>query len=487
MLSSAYDDDVMAMFDFYKSNYSINAVVDVKDEAEEFFSNLYSKDTDLDFLWIKSAKAQMDISMKETFLRAEGEMSVNKEDIIDADLIADLEQGKGYFNIPMLSKNYFAYNYNDLIDCAKLNNVIKTSAEFKEALPTKKEIKKIISKYVDIALEKITKVNVIEEANLEAGGVKNTYYKITAVLDEKTQQNIYSAVLKELAKDEQMLDIVDRLHASGRFGEKLTRNSYLDYVQAEENKVFKTHYDQLTLSLWVDSSGNVVSQELMDDNRSGWLFKYVINGGNFGFEISELSHGESRLGLIASGTVSGTSVSGKFSIFDHGNEEIFLEFADINILKLLKGNPQGKLIFNLYDITGDSIFKDIRLTTDFNISAKKSEIDFILSDSGKTIVDADLTIKKSSASGIKAPSKITEVKNNYDVVEWINNFNWKTVLKNAKSAEMTTRYYRELEKLSESEAAIRFRTAYQNIGEILEEIGRFISSYDEKGLWWFLG
>ena len=97
--------------------------------------------------------------------------------------------------------------------------------------------------------------------------------------------------------------------------------------------VYKKEYPFRTLNVWVNSSGDVVGQQLVEDNGTGYTYKYVINQGNFGFEAFSTKKNKVLSNVRASGTVSGNSVTGNLKYFtDSGIERLSVDFIDINVI-----------------------------------------------------------------------------------------------------------------------------------------------------------
>ena len=458
-VSEAYEDNFVGLFDFMKSKYALTVDVDVKDEAEDFLESIYKKNRDLDLSWIKQANAEASFQMNSKMLEINGEASVNKKDLADFDFIANMTDHKFFAAIPILSKEYAEIDYSDKVldpdtapkSSANMLTKLIDNEDFQKALPTSKEIDRIASRYLDIILDKMERIKFYEDQKLEAGDVKGKYLMITAELSEDLQPEIYDAILKELSKDDEVLAIINRVEKTGVFGDQVSADAFLDWIEKEQDAVYKRNYPYRTLSIWVDDSGKVVGQQLLTDDGTGYTYKYVINGDNFGFEMYETVKNSAREHVKASGTVSGLSVSGNVKYYQRGREMFSLDFLDIDVLDLMRGNPTGALVLDLYDMTHDTQFRGMKLNAEFSLSLKKSNIKLVFSENGKNIIEADVVMKKSSSSKIKEPSKVLDIGKNNSIVTWVKNFDWDTVLKNADKANMPSRYYRQLEKWSESD------------------------------------
>ena len=492
-LSIAYEDDFVELFDFMKSKYTVNIDVNVKDEAEDFLEAIYKKNRDVDLSWIKSAKAEGYFQMKDKNLQITGEANINKKDLIDFDLIGNLTENKYYIGIPILNKEYAQYDLSNTLDLETLSlgdvgginfQTLIESTAFQDALPSKKELNRILMKYVEIALEKMDRVKFYEDQVLEAGGVKDRYLMISVDLDEAKQPEIIDAILKELSKDDDVLAIVNKIEKTGVFGDKLSADSFLDWIEKQQDEVYKKEYPFRTLNVWVNSSGDVVGQQLVEDNGTGYTYKYVINQGNFGFEAFSTKKNRVLTNVRASGTVSGNSVTGNLKYFtDSGVERISVDFKDINVIDLLRGNPTGTVLIDIYELTGDKSFKGLKCTVEFDLSLSKSTAKCLFSDAGKTIIEADIVMKKSSAGTVKMPSKIIEADKNNGLYSWVKNFDWDDILKNADKMNMPSRYSRMLEKWSEMDADSLFSSVKETFTPLKNYIGNLkIGNYSLNNL-----
>ena len=481
-ISIAYEDDFVGLFDFMKSKYTLNVNVNVKDEAEDFLEAIYKKNRDVDLSWIKTANLEGFIQMKDKNLQINAESTVNKKDLFDLDVIGNLNESKVYVGIPILNKEYAEFDFSDKIDLETMSfssiggvnvQTLIESTAFKEALPSRKELNKIISRYLDVALEKIDRIKFYEDQTLEAASVKDKYLMISADLDEDKQPEIIDAILKELSKDDEVLAIINKIEKTGVFGDKISADSFLDWIEEQQETVYNKEYPFRTLNIWVNNSGKVVGQQLIEDNGTGYTYKYVINGDNFGFEAFNTKKNKVLTNVRASGIVSGNSVTGNLKYYtDSGIERFSVDFSDIDVIDLLRGNPTGSVLIDIYDLTGDKQFKGLKCTVEFDLSLSKSTAKALISDAGKTIIEADISVKKSSAGTVKMPSKVMEADKNNGLSAWVKNFDWDDVLKNADKMNMPSRYTRQLEKWSEMDADSLYRSVNETFEPLKDYIGK---------------
>ena len=72
----------------------------------------------------------------------------------------------------------------------------------------------------------------------------------------------------------------------------------------------------------------------------------------------------------------------------------------------------------------------------------------MLKEDDKKLITADLSLKKSSASTIKAPSKTVDIENNNDIKDFLEDLDWDKMIENCEAADMPDMYTRALDKLS---------------------------------------
>ena len=436
-LSIAYEDDILELADFYKSEFDLSADIKIKDEAREFLEQRFSN-VELD--WIEKAKAEIGLAMKDNRIRLDGNTVVNGEKLLDLDLILDLNNSTFFGNIPILSKKYAMVEIGDEQSISKLFDNLNTLQSFGKALPSRKTLRNLINKYLDIALDQIKEVKVYKDKTLNVLNVEGEYYMMKATLDEYVQKDMYTAILLELQNDKEIKDILVKLEATGYYGDDLC-DRFDKYIKSELENINNKVFEKYRLTIYVDDNGDIIGQELLnDDETNGFVYRYVINDENFGFEAYYLKGGRQRTKLTVSGTKNGNMIKGRLNCYKKSDNYFSMDFDEIDIKKLWRGNPVGKLVYN--------IGSDRQAAVEFDLGVKKSELDITISEAGKTLIEAVATLKKSSASTIKDPSSTAVISSSSDLTDWIDSFSWKTLLDNAEDSEMPHEYYRKLEDIS---------------------------------------
>ena len=206
----------------------------------------------------------------------------------------------------------------------------------------------------------------------------------------------------------------------------------------------------MSLEVYVDGAGDIVAQHIFNaDAKLVYAYQYAIGEDDkFGFEIGEYRNDELRKGYSIDGTISGSKVSGTVNYVRSGSVRTSIDFLDVDVRKLLSGNPSGKLEYDLAKLTGTSSFRGITLTVDFDLVLKSSKVNIELKEDKNKLLTADLSLKKSSASTIKAPSKTVDIENNNDIKDFLEDLDWDKMIENCEAADMPDKYTRALDKLS---------------------------------------
>lgn len=452
MLCTAYDSDLMELLDFYESEFALNGDIDVKKDAEDLMEKiLKATNKSLDLTWVNSGKLEADFAMKDGAVQLKGGITANKKTLFDFDLIADLNDAMAYIGLPLLNPEYAAIDLLDKIDPDQLLDRIDDFKALKDAVPTTKEIKKLVSKYTEIALKSIKKVsNVKKDVKLSVGNAKGEFTRYRVIIDEDVMMDLVEAVCDEVLKDNELEDILVRIEDTGLYKDGEFVDKFYERVNDILDNIDKMKFNELSLEVYVDGAGDIVAQHVFDaDSKLVAAYQYVIaDDKSFGFEIGTYRNDELRKGFAVTGEYNGGKVTGTFENYRSGSPRSSIEFQDVNVRKLLSGNPSGKLEYSLATFTGMSSLRDYDLIVDFDLSVKSSKANIEIKENDKTLVTADLTLKKSSASKIKAPSKTVDISSSTDIKDFLEDLDFDKMLDNCEAAEMPDAYTRVIEKLT---------------------------------------
>ncbi|MBR4780830.1 MAG: zinc ribbon domain-containing protein [Lachnospiraceae bacterium] len=450
MLATAYESDFLELLDLYKSELALSGDFEISKDAEDLLDMLYkASGKSVDLTWLKTGKVEAAFAMKDGNFQINGGITANKKTLFDFDFIVDLNDAMAYIGLPLLNSEYAAIDLSDKLGSEDYLEKIEQMEQLKEALPTKKEIKSLVSKYTEVVLSKIKKINnVKKDVKLSVGKAKGEYTRYRVVLDEDLQKDILDALYNAILDDGELEKILVRIEDTGMAGEFVDR--FYDGINNELDNIDNRRYNEMSLEVYVDGAGDIVAQHIFDaDAKLVYAYQYVIGEeDSFGFEIGEYRNDELRKGYSIDGTISGSKVSGTVNYVRSGSVRTSIDFLDVDVRKLLSGNPSGKLEYDLAKLTGSSSFRGITLTVDFDLVLKSSKVNIELKEDKNKLLTADLSLKKSSASTIKAPSKTVDIENNNDIKDFLEDLDWDKMIENCEAADMPDMYTRALDKLS---------------------------------------
>lgn len=452
MLTTAYESDILELLDFYKSEFALSGDIDISKDAEDLLETLNkASGKKLDLTWLKTGKVEAAFAMKDKSVQLNGGITANKKTLFDFDFIVDFNDAYAYIGLPLLNSEYAAIDLADKLGGDEIMDTLEEMETYKDALPTTKEIKSLVSRYTKVALSKIKKVNnVKKDVKLKVGKASGEYTRYRVVIDEELMKDIYDAVLNEILDDAELEKILMRMEDAGVFKTEGYVDAFYEEINNALDNLDKRHFDEISLEVYVDGAGDIVAQHIFDaDAKLIEGYQYVIGDDNsFGFEIGEYRNDELRKGYSIDGTISGNKVTGTVNYLRSGSVRTSIDFIDVDVRKLLSGNPSGKLEYDLSKLIGSSSFRGFTVTVDFDLVVKNSKVNVVLKEDDKKLITADLSLKKSSASTIKAPSKTVDIENNNDIKDFLEDLDWDKMIENCEAADMPDMYTRALDKLS---------------------------------------
>lgn len=452
MLTTAYESDILELLDFYKSEFALSGDIDISKDAEDLLETLNkASGKKLDLTWLKTGKVEAAFAMKDKSVQLNGGITANKKTLFDFDFIVDFNDAYAYIGLPLLNSEYAAIDLADKLGGDEIMDTLEEMETYKDALPTTKEIKSLVSRYTKVALSKIKKVNnVKKDVKLKVGKASGEYTRYRVVIDEELMKDIYDAVLNEILDDAELEKILMRMEDAGVFKTEGYVDAFYEEINNALDNLDKRHFDEISLEVYVDGAGDIVAQHIFDaDAKLIEGYQYVIGDDNsFGFEIGEYRNDELRKGYSIDGTISGNKVTGTVNYLRSGSVRTSIDFIDVDVRKLLSGNPSGKLEYDLSKLIGSSSFRGFTVTVDFDLVVKSSKVNVVLKEDDKKLITADLSLKKSSASTIKAPSKTVDIENNNDIKDFLEDLDWDKMIENCEAADMPDMYTRALDKLS---------------------------------------
>ena len=439
----------------------------------------------LDLDWLKALRLEYEFNRKDEMAGGSLTLKLNKDKVTSANLILDQKEQKLYLQAPDISKNYLGADTDSLSGgvLGILRDILpkalyytvkpyfeggntdlgERAAKVMEALPGRDQFKKLLDKYLEIAVNSIDSVE-REKDTLEAGDVSAQYTALTVTLDQKTAMKIAENVLKELKKDKEVAgyvkDVAKALDADpediyGDFIDGL--DEALEEIEDARDNIDPDDKQKIVMTLYVDGKGNIAGREIKVNFGSSLKFRYAVpvKGGKLGIDVSLKQDSETLFSITGSGKLSGSALSFDAVLKVQGAKLLEISVDKLDGVKLKQGYFKGIVTLKpgaeLMDLlrlpgTVERIVKKLSLSLDLDTAKNSSDVTLIVNYDDASLVSLALAGKSSSAK------KITAVKDSLDTQEWVEELKEKDLkdfLKNLKKTDIPSEYLEELESLIE--------------------------------------
>lgn len=249
MLTTAYESDILELLDFYKSEFALSGDIDISKDAEDLLETLNkASGKKLDLTWLKTGKVEAAFAMKDKSVQLNGGITANKKTLFDFDFIVDFNDAYAYIGLPLLNSEYAAIDLADKLGGDEIMDTLEEMETYKDALPTTKEIKSLVSRYTKVALSKIKKVNnVKKDVKLKVGSASGEYTRYRVVIDEELMKDIYDAVLNEILDDAELEKILMRMEDAGFFKTEGYVDAFYEEINNALDNLDNRHFEEISL------------------------------------------------------------------------------------------------------------------------------------------------------------------------------------------------------------------------------------------------
>lgn len=473
-VTSVYD-QVTKILDLKDLNQSVT----ISAELGAKLQKLIKKEAEIDISDLGSVSVSFDTMMKKDILGLGAGLSVGKKSLASINAILDMKDLKAYIQIPELNKKYIGIDVEEEFDADNYQEKYENAKSMFSGLPKKKEVDKIMERYIKAALSEVTKVTK-SNATIEAGEVSMKCTALEVEIDEDVLADMIEAVAKELEKDKDLRKLLEKAlaeideDAADDISDKLDELAEELYDAAEE--IGKAKLD-ITMTVYVDGKGSICGRTVnmkVSQSYENW----------YGETVTETVGGEAELLFPVKGSKAGFLATVKTKD-DEGNKEVLFKaegsgkvsmgtlsgdmkikvrgvsLADVSVKKLdldkaKKGYPNGTITISASDTIAGMLEKELSrdfrdfleeaginlskvgLEFSFDTSAKSSKI-------GVTAVYKDEMLFKVSAARdtkadvdtkVPAEKNVIMVEDRDDLFDWFEECDWDGFLKNLKKASL---------------------------------------------------
>ncbi len=261
------NENIGAFFDSLRNNLidtdDVKADSKISVEVSDAFVSFLKQaglDIDLDAM---SLDLDVKVNKKDDKISLKLDTGLNDSEIADGEITIDLEEGKLYGSVPILSDETFVADFEDDLDVD-----MGDLSEVRDVTPSTEQMDAILT-----VLEKYSKV-IIENGfdfekssdKLTVDGVTAKYTLFTADVDTDDLMNLALVVLNEIKNDDETLEFVcDEIAPMVGYdgiSPKLLKQG-INYVISELEDIDDVPNMKLfTYKVWIDSKGDVMGREI---------------------------------------------------------------------------------------------------------------------------------------------------------------------------------------------------------------------------------
>lgn len=448
-------------------------------ELGEKLNRVIKKNTDVDVSGLGSVSISMDALMKKDVLGFGAGLSLGKKSVISLDALLDMKNQKAYLQIPELNKKYLGTENEDQDDAEEFREEYEKLKTALDGFPKKKQLDKLMEKYIELALSQIKEVKKTTE-KIEADGVTQKCTALVVEVDEDTLADIFEAVAEELDKDKDLRKlVVDACNAMDLDGEDIYDDFIEELVEGLEDMAEEVAESRLdaTMIVYVDSKGAVRGRNFeikVTNEFYGWNdekytstnvaefeFLTAVDGSKVGLSTSlKIKEDDDEKRVVFKAEGSGKQSMGKLT-GDFTIKVMGLSVADVSIRKLdLSELKKGFLNGTVAVSASETIAKQLEnglpseleeILSEANINPGKVALEFDFENSEKmskvsvrAIYKEEMLFQLSAARESKADAetKLPSEKNVVfaeepeDVLDWLEECDWDGFVKNLKKTTL---------------------------------------------------
>ena len=196
-----------------KESTSVTETVKIKLGTRGRDFTALAQSAGVDLSWLDSVGVTYSGSIKDTQIKFAFAPILNDVTIANVIALLDAKEGMAYTCIPELSEKYIGVSFGDDYDyeefAEQMEKVYGMFEQIAAACPSNEEVEKLILKYYQIAMEQVEEMQK-DKAKLEAGDVTQDCTLLTMELKSKDVQKILGAIVKELRKDKEVKDMLEK-------------------------------------------------------------------------------------------------------------------------------------------------------------------------------------------------------------------------------------------------------------------------------------
>ncbi len=262
-----------------------NIAFEISDEVIE----LIEKEVGEEFDWAKNINADINTVVDDGKEEVELKLNFGEDTVLDFAAILDMEESDMYLAFADLSDKYLLID-NELDASASSASAYAADPEFIEAMPTEKEMNKLLKKYIKIAIDNLDNVDKSTE-EIEIEGIEQKVTALEFKLTEENAMEIAEEVLKELKKDKDVKEYIKNVQEYLEDEEDYDGDLYDEFKDAVDealDEIEEGEYDDdkviFVLTDYVNGRHEIIGRKFEVDSEEIFYYATVRDGKEFAFE-----------------------------------------------------------------------------------------------------------------------------------------------------------------------------------------------------------
>lgn len=424
--------------------------------------------------WVNDLELLLNTNLNGNKALSELKLNISNKDIVSLKAITDLKKGYGYLAIPELCKDYLKLDMGTSYDSEELLAAYDLLFDLKDALPTEKQVEKLIKKYVNIAYKQIEDVGK-ETDTLSVGDIDQRCTVLDYKISEKDAVKICEAVLEAALEDKEIKKIIenieDALNDSDAidFDEDLYElfEDAVDDMLDELEDVDTDSSSKIKITQYINGKHEIIGTKIKADSTTVLYTATAQKGSKYAsvVEIDDLK-------IKGEGTKKGDILNGDYKIIFDGDTLLKIKVSDFDKKKAKQGYINGNFKFTLSDELIDELPSDvssiisileptIELDVAMNEDSEKMSIN-LLKNNKKVLFGVTIDSKNTSSSKISTPSNAVDSTDSEELKGWIDSINTENIIKSLRKTSVPSELVDSLEDILTMLPSYLDGSAYQD-------------------------
>ncbi len=313
----------------------------------------------LDLGWLDELALRISSNRKGDAQSAELALDVSDKEILALTSILDFAAQKFYLSMPALTDRVLSASFGDAgsqANAAAVQSVTELLPALTDALPTEKELNRLLLRYVDVALGQLTDVTK-SSTTLTVGDVSQKCTELTLSITTTSLRDAAQAVLEEAKDDGELRAMLQKIQRAAEevAGDNTTMTDsdsdlytlflrgvnealeQLESVQAEDEGALFTLHD------FVNGRDEIIGRTISDTPFLPGSLSYatVRKGSRFATEIKWGADEANAVALTGSGTERGDKQTASYQLTFLGSKVADFETQDCDVDAMREGRLNG--------------------------------------------------------------------------------------------------------------------------------------------------